>query len=164
VTGSWQDDDQVLAWLAEAEHEARTVPAEFLATGRAAYGWHDLDAELLRLAQDSADGDVDDRAQTGGRPLAGVRTGPGARRALTFESDRFTIEMEFDRTSLHGQLFVAGGSLPAEVDLQVATGETVTASVDELGYFTLRPVPAGPFRLRCTIPDGPAAVTSWIAP
>jgi hypothetical protein len=157
VTGDWDDDERVLGWLAEARREADAVSADFVEAGKAAYGWHDVDAELGRLAHDSA------LAGAG----ASVRAGPGARRTLTFESSRFTIELELDRAALQGQLVAVPPvtGLPGDIEVEVATGERMTVPVDGYGYFALEPVPGAPFRLRCRPPGGSAAVrTGWITP
>jgi hypothetical protein len=150
MTSPWSDDDELLAALANADRTAREVPPDFRAAARAAYGWRDIDAELAALTYDSA-------AEPDQVPV-GTRAGPGHLRVLTFVSPGLVIELEAGQESLRGQL------VPAEaghVDVQLATGETSTATVDEVGYFVVHPVPAGRFRLRCRT-AGADVVTGWL--
>ena len=66
-------------------------------------------------------------------------------RALTFTSARLSIELEVAEDLLLGQVVP-----PRAGTLEVHTKAGVTTSpVDEIGCFTVDPIPASPFRLRC---------------
>jgi hypothetical protein len=43
------------------------------------------------------------------------------------------------------------------------TGAVTTVPVNDAGRFSVRGLPAGPFRLRCRLADGTGLVTSWAA-
>ena len=49
----WKDDDQLLAALGVALRSERTVPAGFISTGKAAFSWRGIGAELAALTNDS---------------------------------------------------------------------------------------------------------------
>ena len=52
---------------------------------------------------------------------------------------------------------------PQAGTLEVNTTGGVTSSpVDEIGWFTVTPIPASPFRLRCRTEDGTDVLTGWI--
>ena len=113
--------------------------------------WHNIDGELAQLAHDSLHGSPDLAAST--------RSEPASVRSLTFTSPQLTIELEVTADSLLGQI----------VPIQVATiglltqagAETVITS-DEIGCFSVYPMPHGPFRLRCRTAAVVDVLTSWI--
>ena len=47
------DDEQLLAALGEAVKAREAVPEWFVETGKNAYAWHNIDAELAQLTYDS---------------------------------------------------------------------------------------------------------------
>jgi hypothetical protein len=144
-----RDDEELLAALGEALRARREVPEWFVETGKNAYAWHNIDAELAQLTYDSHD----DRARA-----AAVRSEAASIRALTFTSTRLSIELEVAETSLLGQIIP-----PRAGTLEVHTTAGVTSTpVDEIGCFTVEPIPASPFRLRCRIEDGADVLTGWI--
>ena len=144
------DDDQLLAALKEALAARQAVPARFIATGQNAFAWHNVDAELAQLTYDSS---RDEQA------LAAVRAETASVRALTFSSARFMIELEVTAAGLLGQVMPPGaGTIEAESQ----AGGTTVAALDEAGGFSLEPLPASPFRLRCRTADGGDIVTGWI--
>jgi hypothetical protein len=130
------------------------VPEALLHAGRESLTWLRVDAELAQLLSDSM---VDDEV------LAHVRSSGGVR-AVTFEADGFTIELDIlgegGQRMLVGQLVPAG---TAEVEVQTSeAAQTVTA--DTHGRFRAENVPEGRMRLRVTghpASPGPAE-TSWI--
>ena len=145
---SW-DDEELLAALGEAMRAWQAVPEWFVETGKNAYAWHDIDAEMAQLTYDS----LVDRER-----LAVVRSEAASIRALTFTSTRLSIELEVAETSLLGQIIP-----PRAGTLEVHTTAGVTSTpVDEIGCFTVEPIPASPFRLRCRIEDGADVLTGWI--
>lgn len=145
----WSDDDQLFGALDDALRAARAVPRNFVETGKAAYTWHDVDAELAALIYDSA---LDEER------MAVSRAEPAPLRALTYASTELTIELEVTDGALLGQLVPPG---PGEVEVVVQRGQGTTVPVDEVGCFVVRPIPSGPFRLRCRTADHPSVATDW---
>lgn len=154
MTGQWwADDDEFVSSLKEALRPARPVPASFVEAGKAAFAWHNIDAELAGLTYDSA---VED-------DLVGAATRAEAAplRALTFASAELTIEVEVTHDALFGQL------VPPErgtVEVCLTTGEAGGGTIDEVGCFVIRPVPSGSFRLRCHTASGLTVLTGWMTP
>ncbi|HET9779556.1 MAG TPA: hypothetical protein VFP81_09765 [Propionibacteriaceae bacterium] len=143
------DDDQLLAALREAMREREAVPAWFVETGKNAYAWHNIDAELAQLTYDSHS---DERMATA------TRSETASIRALTFSSAQRSIELEVTEDSLLGQIIPPmAGTL--EID---TTAGTMTTTVDELGLFAVEPKPDSSFRLRWRTPDGADVITGWI--
>jgi hypothetical protein len=143
------DDDELLAALREASRARESVPEWFVETGKNAYAWHNIDAELAQLTYDSHG----DREQA-----AAVRSEAASIRALTFTSTGLSIELEVAENTLLGQIIP-----PRAGTLEVHTTAGVTSSpVDEIGCFTVDTIPASPFRLRCRTEDGADVLTGWI--
>jgi hypothetical protein len=149
VTASWSDEE-LLAALREALAERRAVPPEFIQAGKDAFAWHNVDAELAQLTYDSSH-----NLGLG----AAVRADAASIRALTFSAARLTIELEVNEDSLLGQIVPAQ---TATIEIQLQTGESTVTSSDEIGCFSIRPIPTGQFRLRCTAPVGIEVLTRWV--
>jgi hypothetical protein len=144
------DDGSLLAALRTAIEARSAVPAAFVEAGRNAYAWHNIDAELASLSYDSL--------WDAGRAAA-MRSEDASIRALTFQSARFSIEVEVTQDGLYGQLIPPQ---PGTAMLQTRSGQSVTAPIDDVGCFTFGPKPDGPFRLRCQT-GAPADVrTGWV--
>jgi hypothetical protein len=143
------DDDQLLVALGEAMRARREVPEWFVETGKNAYAWHNIDAELAQLTYDSSrDHDT----------VGAVRSEAASIRALTFTSAHLSIELEVTEGRLLGQVIA-----PQAGTLEIHTTAGVTSSrVDETGYFAVDPKPANPFRLRFRALDGTDVLTGWI--
>ena len=146
-----RDDEELLAALGEALKAREAVPEWFVETGKNAYAWHNIDAELAQLTYDS-DSDQD-------RDLVvAVRSETASIRALTFTSTRLSIELEVGESTLLGQFIP-----PRAGTLEVHTTAGVTSwPVDDIGCFVVEPIPASPFRLRCRAEDGVDVLTGWI--
>ena len=143
------DDDKLLAALREAMSARDAVPDWFVETGKNAYAWHNIDAELAQLTYDS---DSDQRM------AAVTRSEPASIRALTFTSDHLSLELEVTEDSLLGQIIP-----PRAGTLEVHTKAGVmTTSVDEIGCFAVDPKPDNSFRLRCRTAEGTDVLTGWI--
>jgi hypothetical protein len=125
------------------------VPADFVAAAKDAFAWHNIDAELARLTYDSRDADY----------ALATRTEAASIRALTFTSDRLTIELEVGQDSLVGQIVPAQ---PAVVSVLPRSGNEIVIEADEIGCFSVEPIPLGQFRLRCRISAGVETMTGWI--
>ena len=146
----WDDDDQLLAVLKESLRAEREVPAEFTETAKKAYAWHNIDAELAQLTYDSLEHAA---------PSRSVRSETASIRALTFTSDHLSIEMEVNEDSLLCQLVPAA---EATIELQTRAGVIAHLEADEVGCFSIRPIPAKPFRLHSRAANGAIVVTGWI--
>lgn len=147
-------DEELLAELGAAVRAGEEVPASFLAAGRVAFAWRNVDAELATLGFDSAARGGDAGA------LAGTRAERATLRALTFVAAGLTIELELTPGALLGQVVPPQ---PGEVELQTPGGAARSVPVDDVGWFAFRPAPAGMCRLRLR----PAAaitpiLTEWI--
>jgi hypothetical protein len=141
------DDEQLMAALQAAIRARQDVPDRFLEMGKNAFAWHSIDAELAQLTYDSSRDAV-----------AAVRSEAASIRALTFTSGRLSIELEVADNMLVGQIIP-----PRSGTLEVHTTAGVTSSpVDEIGCFTVSPIPASPFRIRCRTEDGEDVLTGWI--
>ena len=143
-------DDALLAALREAITARDNVPASFVATGKNAYAWHNIDAELAQLTYDS---DIDERM------VAATRSETASIRALTFTSAHLSMELEVAENSLLGQISPAR---TGTLEIHTTAGTTMTTTVDEIGFFTVDPKPDGSFRLRYRASDGADVMTGWI--
>ena len=144
------DDDQLLEALRGALRERGAVPSWFVETGKNAFAWHNIDAELAQLTYDS---EVDLRE------VAVVRSETASIRALTFTSPHVSLELEVTENSLLGQIIPPRAGL---LEIHTRTGEITTTEVDEIGCFAVDPIPDNPFRLRCSTADGTSVLTGWI--
>ena len=150
---AWDDDDHLLASLKEALREAEQVPPEFVEAGRAAFAWHDIDAELAALTYDSM---LAER-----RPASAMRAQDASLRALTYATQDLTIEVEITPDALLGQVLPPQ---PGCATICLPTGQATEARIDEMGFFAVRPVPGSSFRLRCVTTAGLTVMTGLIAP
>lgn len=142
-------DDDLLEMLRKAIKAREAVPAHFIETGKSAFAWHNIDAELAQLTFDSG----------ADREPASVRSETASVRALTFTSAHLHIELEVTENSLIGQVMPLRAG---HVETQSQFGPTVTVPIDDIGCFTIEPLPASPFRLRCRVEDQADVVTGWI--
>ena len=144
------DDDRLLVALRQALRAREAVPSWFIETGRSAFAWHNIDAELAQLTYDSNE----DRLQA-----TVMRSETASIRALTFTSAHLSVELEVTGNSLLGQLLPAR---EGELEIHTRAGEISTTDVDEIGCFSVDPIPDSPFRLRCRTADGTDVLTGWI--
>jgi hypothetical protein len=158
VRNGWDDerllealsDDELLEALGEAMKARQAVPSWFIETGKNAYAWHNIDAELAQLTYDSNDHQ---------REAMVTRSETASIRALTFTSAHLTVELEVTEDSLVGQIIPPrAGTL----EIHTMAGEITTTEVDEIGCFAVDPIPDSPFRLRCRTADGTDVLTGWI--
>ncbi len=149
VAEGW-DDEELLAALREALRARESVPPEFVEAAKNAFAWHNIDAELAQLPYDSSrDSDYE----------PSVRAEAASIRALTFTSAHLTIELEVTRDSLLGQIIPAQAGV---IKIQPRDGAETEFPGDEIGCFSVRPIPTGPFRLRCRTAAGLDVLTGWI--
>jgi hypothetical protein len=149
VSRSW-DDEEVLAALQQALRAQRAVPPEFIEAGKNAFAWHNIDAELAQLTYDSNEDQ---------REAAVLRSETASIRALTFTSAHLSLELEVTGDSLLGQLLPAR---EGQLEIHTRAGDITTTEVDEIGCFSVDPIPESPFRLRCHTADGTDVLTGWI--
>jgi hypothetical protein len=143
------DDEQILAALGEAMRARQEVPEWFVETGKNAYAWHNIDAELAQLTYDSSH----DRNRA-----AVMRSETASIRALIFTSAHLSIELEVTEGRLLGQVITPrAGTLETHT-----TAGVTTLPVDEIGGFVVEPKPASPFRLRFRAMDGTDVLTGWV--
>ncbi|GIH89800.1 hypothetical protein ACFFMN_12625 [Planobispora siamensis] len=143
-------DEELLARLAVALAAAKDVPPEFVAAARAAFTMDDIDIELAQLVYDS---------HLHPEPQSLTRAEPACLRTLTFVSSGLTIELEVTELQLLGQLVPPQ---EAEVRVQERSGQDAVRTTDKVGFFTIQPIPAEPFRLHCRTPGGLNVLTTWI--
>jgi hypothetical protein len=149
VNAGW-DDEELIAALRQAVRAREAVPAGFVAAARDAFAWHNIDAELAQLTYDST---------TDAELAQAVRTETASIRALTFTSAHLTIELEVTLDGLIGQIVPAE---PAVVKIQPEVGAEAAVAADQVGLFSIRPIPSGSFRLQCRTDSGIEALTGWI--
>ena len=145
----WADDDRLMTALAEALQAERDVPREFIEAGQAAFTWHSIDAELAALTFDSETETM----------AAAVRSAEPAPRFLTFTAADLTIGLEIGQDEVIGQIVPPQ---PGHVDAYSVHGAALTATVNEIGFFIIRSLPASPFRLHCQADSGISVLTAWI--
>jgi hypothetical protein len=149
VREDW-DDERLLVALGEAIKARQAVPSWFVETGKNAFAWHNIDAELAQLTYDSNE----DK-----REAAVVRSETASVRSLTFTSAHLTVELEVAASSVLGQIIPPrGGTL----EIHTKAGTITTTEMDEIGCFAVDPIPDSPFRLRCRTADGADVLTGWI--
>jgi hypothetical protein len=146
------DDDELLVRLAEAQRAAESVPRDFIEAGKAAYAWHNIDAELAELVYGSA---LEEAS------LAGhARAEEAHLRALTFTSTALTIGIEVAGEALLGQLVPPQAG---EVEVTTRAGRAQRERIDDGGCFTIRPIPDGSFRIHCRTAAGALIRTNWLS-
>jgi hypothetical protein len=148
MTEQWLDDEHLMALLSEAMTGDELVPPEVLEAGYASFTWRTIDGELAGLTYDSC---IEEPSRSG------VRSHHAGLRAMTFASSSLTIEIEVTSTSLMGQLVPAH---TGEVFLSFQDGTGRRVLVDELGAFTIDPIPEDRFRLQ--VAGEPQVTTDWI--
>jgi len=109
----------------------------------------------VSMVPDGIDGD-----RRGGRDDAPLlRAETACIRSLTFTSPHLTIELEVTGGTLLGQIIpIQTGT----VEIESAAGASQTVAIDDLGCFTVSPIPAGQFRMRSRAADGLDVATGWI--
>lgn len=122
------------------------VPAELRRIAVEAYALHDLDARIAELTFDSVVDAI---------PVRGAADVP---RMLTFHSGDVTVDVEVSAQGLMGQVLP-----PRSAHIEVLTGPQSAAQLvaDDMGRFTSKDTPAGPFALRLRT-GGEVVVTEWL--
>ena len=144
------DDERLLVALGEAIRARQAVPPWFVETGKNAFAWHNIDAELAQLTYDSS---------TDLERTAAVRSETASIRALTFTSAHLSVELEVNEDCLLGQILPPRATA---LEIHTKAGTITTVTVDEIGCFTVDPIPASPFRVRCRSARGTDVLTGWV--
>ena len=130
------DDDRLLRALGQALKARQAVPSWFIETGRNAFAWHNIEAELAQLTYDSNE----DRLQA-----AVMRSETASIRALTFTSAHLSVELEVTGNSLLGQLLPAR---EGELEIHTRAGEISTTGDIERTILLLRGAGLDPRRFQ----------------
>lgn len=146
-------DEDLIRRLRRIAAEADPVPDSLYLAARAAFALRDTDARVAELVRDSA---IDE-------PLTAVRAPrDSGSRMLSFETADTIIECEITvrgrARDVVGQL---SGAAATSVAAEVAGRPPVPAEVRAHGFFAVRGLPPGPFRLKCQLPGGAMIATSW---
>lgn len=144
------DDDELLRELQQALRARRAVPPEFVEAAKNAFAWRNIDAELAQLTYDSIDGSG---------LIAATRSEAASIRALTFTHPRLIIELEVSADAVLGQIVPAQSGT---IEVQTHAGTDPEISTDEIGCFSIQPIPPGPFRLRCRVAADIDVLTGWV--
>jgi hypothetical protein len=144
------DDEDLLAALQRALAEREAVPPEFVEAAKNAFAWHNIDSELAELTYDSS---------RDAEPEPSTRAETASIRALTFTSAHLTLELEVTHDSLLGQIVPAQAGT---IKVQLRDGAETTVPADRIGRFTIRPIPAGEFRLHCKTSADTDTLTNWL--
>jgi hypothetical protein len=143
-------DDELISRLRRIAAEADPLPEALISAARAAFALRDVDARVAELVRDSV---LD-------APVTAMRGGDT--RMLSFEAGDTVIECEVTVHAgghdVKGQL---SGGEAALVEAQVAGTPPVDVDVRPHGFFSVRGLPSGPFRLRCRMANGATIATSW---
>ena len=137
------------------------VPPELIEQGRQIFCWRSVDAELAELSFDSLlDHDLALAVRSGDGSVLGPRMlGFGA----AVDGEDLSIEVELSvidgQPTLIGQLEPAGATT---IGVQACDGKIVEVPVDDVGRFSVRPVPSGPVRLRIERGGRPVQ-TTWVS-
>jgi hypothetical protein len=149
VSEGW-DDEVLITTLRKAVDARQAVPAEFVAAAKNAFTWHNIDAELAQLTYDSS---------RDSEPVLSTRSEAASIRSLTFTSAHMTIELEVSQDSLIGQIVPPQAGT---IKIQHRDSPEMEVTADEIGCFSIHPIPSGPFRLHCRTEASLDAFTGWI--
>jgi len=125
------------------------IPDQLTTAAVAAYSSRTVDKELAALTYDSL---VDDAPAT---------RAAGAERHLSFVGSHLSVEVEVGSDGLAGHLVPAAA---ADIEVRWPGGST-TVAADDLGDFSVAPIPTGPVSLCCQRrpPGGTSpTVTDWV--
>jgi hypothetical protein len=149
VSEGW-DDEVLITALRQAVHARQAVPADFVAAAKNAFTWHNIDAELAQLTYDSSQDP---------EPVRSTRSEAASIRSLTFTSAHMTIELEVSHESLIGQIVPPQAGA---IEVLHRDSPATAVAADEIGCFSIHPIPSGPFRLHCRTEAGLDSFTGWI--
>lgn len=133
----WDNDDELLADLADAMRTTQHLSDWIRQAGIGAYAWHDVDSgfERASIVYDSSL-DLSVLARDGSEETY---------RTLLFEAPSASVQIEKTGERVLGQLIPSGSTL---ISLVSAGGSVSEAEVDASGCFCFQRLPAEPVRLR----------------
>jgi hypothetical protein len=149
MAGRQEDLEALAGELAEAIRETEPFFGTVTARGVDGFTWRLIDEDLL-TAQLSFDSAHDRDAVT--------TRSADSRRLLRFSADLESVEIEVLADRVVGQF---DPPAPGVVEVEREGEVVVSVQVDELGFFTIEPVPTGVVRLRCST-AGTRLVTDWV--
>ena len=137
------------------------VPPELIDQARQIFCWRSVDAELAELSFDSF---------LERELVLAVRSGDGSvlgPRMLGFGAvvDGEDLSIEVEVSAIDGQCTMIGQLVPAgarSIGVQARDGDVFAVPVDEVGRFSVRPVPSGPVRLQVEH-SGRLVQTTWVS-
>jgi hypothetical protein len=147
----WDDDEALLADLADAMRDVTPLLPRIVQQARGALAWRTVDSDLL-LATLSFDSTLQSSGQS--------RDQEGGQRVLVFHSSPLAIEVELQFDRIVGQIIPPGAG---EITLEAADGTQVRVDADDLGFFILPSASEGAIRLRCETATT-RLVTDWFQP
>ncbi|MEV0727442.1 MULTISPECIES: hypothetical protein [Polymorphospora] len=147
-------DDSLLAELGAALRDPGPVPEEFLTAALAAFAWRTVDTDLA-IAELTFDSACDPA------PAGPVRSAGTARsaRTLAFRTGPVSVELEVTGAGIVGQLTPASGGL---ITARTPDGRYDESPIDQVGFFSLGPPPAGPVQLWART-GGRTLATAWVS-
>jgi hypothetical protein len=143
TTQWWHDEEHLFDVLHTALSTTPAPSPEVVRAAKAVYMWRTIDADIASLAYDS----LRDHELA----ATGMRAESASLRTLTFSTHDTLIELGVSGSSLLGQIAPQSAGV-----VEVRHGDAVTARVpvNELGCFTITPVPSGSFVLHCQLASG----------
>jgi hypothetical protein len=145
----WDDDERLLADLAEAVRATQRLADTIAAQAEGALTWRTIDEDLLQASL-TFDSSLE--------ATAGTRAEPGQTRLLVFTATPLSMELEVTQDGVVGQILPPG---PGEIHVETPDGAEYSVGADESGFFELPPLPADAVRLRCDTATG-RVVTDWV--
>lgn len=143
---NWEDDDALMADLAQATAEGRVVTDRAREAARAAFAWRTIDEELMALGHDSL-------STTGSLVRAAATS-----RVVSFEGRGFSVELEFSGEKVMGQVLPGRACI---VSVLLPDGSSQRVEVDPSGFFAIEGVGRGPRRFSVEL-DGQTQTSPWI--
>jgi hypothetical protein len=148
------EDAALLARLGAIALTVDAPPAAAFDAGRAAFAWRTVDAELAELVADSA------------LETATVRSAATDTRLLSFETGRWTIEVQLSigdgRRAVLGQVIPEPATAGATARIETDTADALEAHIDAMGRFDLDDVAGTRLRIRVEVPGSPPVTTVWV--
>ena len=130
------------------------APALAYELGRAAFALRELDAVYAELVEDSA------------VSAAGVRSGGGGVRLMSFETEVVSIEVQVTRAGqvrdVLGQVVGPAGGSGGEVAVEMLGATPRQAVLDETGCFRVDALTPGLVRLQVRGSGGATVLTRWV--
>jgi hypothetical protein len=135
--------------LAESIRDTEDLVSLVVQHGDGVYAWRTVETDLLVASLDF------DSSLEG---PAAVRAAADESRVLVFNAEPLSIEIEVAPSRISGRIVPP---TTGQILVETTQGPTFHVDADELGFFVLPVLGAGPVRLRCETPTG-RLVTEWV--